>query len=127
VSALHRALGLLLVRRGDLTAALVELNSAARLAPDEAEAQYTLAVALYSAGRQAAAIDLLDRTWRAHPGDRTVLAGLISYVRDRGDLVRAEQLATRLVELSPADPSAQVLLSEIRQSRAGRSSKPPAK
>jgi Flp pilus assembly protein TadD len=126
VSALHRALGLLLVRRGDLTAALVELTRAAMLAPDDTDAQYTLAVALHSAGRQAAAINLLDRTWRAHPGDRVVLAALVNYVRDRGDLGRAEILATRLVDLSPADPSAQALLNEIRQSRSGRGSKPPA-
>jgi Flp pilus assembly protein TadD len=127
VSTLHRALGLLLVRRGNLTAALVELNRAARLAPDDTDAQYALAVTLYSAGQQAAAIDLLDRTRRAHPGDRTVLAGLISYVRERGDLERAEQLVADLVKLSPADSSAQALLNEIRQSRAGRSSKATAK
>jgi Flp pilus assembly protein TadD len=120
VPALHRALGLLMVRRKNMTEALNEIRRAAELAPDDPDAQYTLAVALYSSGRQAAAVDLLDRTWKAHPGDRTVLAALVNYLRERGDFARAEELATRLVDLSKGDPSAQALLDEIRQSRGSR-------
>ena len=45
VSTLHRALGLLLVRRHDLQSALVELRRAAELAPADADARYTLAAA----------------------------------------------------------------------------------
>src|SRR5262249_15922405 len=96
VPALHEALGLLLGRRHDLSGALAELDSAATLAPTDIDAQYTLAVALYSAGRQDEAIELLDRTRRAHPGDRAVLAALASYVRQRGELARVEDLASRL-------------------------------
>ena len=44
---LHHSLGLLLVRRKDLAGALVELKRAAELAADDANAQYTYAVALY--------------------------------------------------------------------------------
>jgi Flp pilus assembly protein TadD len=120
VPALHRALGLLLVRAKNLPAALAELRRASELAPTDRDAQYTLAVALYSTGQHTAAIQLLDRTWRSHPGDRTILAALIAYIRERGDLTRAEELAGRLVELSPGDPFAQRLLSEIREARATR-------
>ena len=112
---LHHSLGLLLVRRKDLAGALVELKRAAELAADDPDAQYTYAVALYSSGRLADAIALLDRTWRAHPGDRQVLAALVSYVRERGDVAHARDLASRLVALSPGDPSAAGLLEEIRK------------
>ena len=73
-AALHHSLGLLLVRRKDLDGALVELKRASELAHEDANAHYTFAVALYSNGRQADAIALLDKTWRAHPGDRQVLS-----------------------------------------------------
>jgi len=119
-ASLHHALGLLLARRHDLPGAVAELTRAAALAPDDTTAQYMLAVATHDAGRPAAAIDLLDRTWRAHPGDRTVLAGLVSYVRESGDLARAEMLATRLVDLSPGDADAAALLADIRRSRQKR-------
>ena len=112
---LHHSLGLLLVRRKDLAGALVELKRAAELAADDPDAQYTYAVALYSSGRLADAIALLDKTWRAHPGDRQVLAALVSYVREQGDGVRARDLASRLVALSPGDPSAAGLFEEIRK------------
>jgi tetratricopeptide (TPR) repeat protein len=119
VPALHRALGLLLARRHDLQGAVTELDTAARLAPSDVDTQSTLGVALFSAGRQDDAIDLLDHTWRAHPGDRTVLAALVSYLRERGELAQLEVIATRLVDLSPDDPGARALLNEIRQARAG--------
>ena len=112
---LHHSLGLLLVRRKDIAGALVELKRAAELAADDPDAQYTYAVALYSSGRLADAIALLDKTWRAHPGDRQVLAALVSYVREQGDGVRARDLASRLVALSPGDPTAAGLFEEIRK------------
>ena len=120
VPTLHRALGLLLVRRKNMTDALTEIRRAAELASEDADAQYTLAVALYSSGRQSEAVAVLDRTWRAHPGDRTVLSALVNYLTETGDLARAEPLATRLVELSHGDPSAQALLDDIRARRARR-------
>jgi len=119
VASLHRALGLLLVRRKNMPEALAEIRRAAELAPDDPDAQYTLAVALYSSGQPRAAVDLLDRTSRAHPGDRAVLAALVNYVRESGNLARAQELAERLVDVSGSDPSAQALLDEIRRARAG--------
>ncbi len=120
VSSLHYALGLLLARRRDLPAAITELTRAASLEPGDASAQYALGVALYSAGRQQEGIAVLDRTWRAAPGDRQVLAALTSYVRERGDLARAEALAANLVALSPGNPEAAALLADIRRARSGK-------
>lgn len=114
---LHHALGLLLVRRHDLPAALEELKRAADLAPDAVNMQYTYAVGLYSAGRLGDAIAQLERASSEHPGDRQVLAGLVSYLREQGNLARAEHLASQLVTLSPGDPGAAELLSSIREAR----------
>jgi len=115
VAALHYSLGLLLARRKDLPGAIAELKRAADIEPDDIEMNYALGVALYSAGRRADAIAQLDRTWRRHPGDRTTLTGLISYVREQGDRARAESLAMSLVQISPEDPRARALLEEIRR------------
>ena len=117
IAALHHSLGLLLARRKDLPGALVELKRAADLEPDNVDWNYAYGVALYSAGRRADAIAHLDRTWRKHPGDRTTLNGLISFVREQGDLARAESLALSLVQISPDDPAAKALLAEISRSR----------
>ena len=117
VSTLHHSLGLLLARRKDLNGSIAALTRAAQLAPDDIDAHYTLAVALYSAGRRNEGIAELDRTWRRHPGDRTTLSALISYVRETGDLARAETLAMNLVQISPEDPRAKALLSEIQRAR----------
>lgn len=115
VPALHHSLGLLLARRKNLPGAIAELTRAAQLAPDDVDVHYALGVALYSAGRRTEALAELDRTWRKHPGDRTTLVGLISYVREQGDLARAESLAASLVQISPDDPRAKALLEEIRR------------
>src|SRR5258706_7876928 len=58
---LHHALGLLLVRKGDKTAALKEISEAAALAPDNAQYAYVHAVALYSAGKHGEALAILRR------------------------------------------------------------------
>lgn len=117
VAALHHSLGLLLARRKDLPGAIASLTRAAQLAPDDVDIHYALGVALYSAGRRPEAIAELDRTWRKHPGDRTTLSGLVSYVREAGDVRRAESLAVSLVQISPDDPRAKALLDEIRRGR----------
>ena len=117
VAALHHSLGLLLARRKDVPGAVAELKRAAELAPDDVTVHYAFAVALDSAGRRPEAIAELDRTWRKHPGDRLTLAALIEYLRDQGDLARAEPLAVNLVQISPGDEGAKALLDEIRRKR----------
>jgi Flp pilus assembly protein TadD len=117
IPALHHALGLLLVRKHDLPGALDALNRAAELAPDDANVQYTYAVGLYSAGRLADAIARLEQTSQEHPGDRQVLGALVAYLREQGNLVRAEKVASQLVAVSPGDPGAADLLNSIRSTR----------
>jgi len=117
VASLHHSLGLLLARRQDLKGAIAELKIAVDLEPDNIDVNYAYGVALYSAGRRTDAIAQLDRSWRQHPGDRMTLAGLISYVREQGDTARAESLALSLVQISPDDPRARALLTEIQRAR----------
>jgi tetratricopeptide (TPR) repeat protein len=76
----HHALGLLLVRRQDLPAALAELRRAAELAPDDPRSVSVYAIALHSAGEPARAIELLQTLQAKRPGDRGV-AALIEQMR----------------------------------------------
>jgi len=76
----HHALGLLLVRRQDLPAALDELKRAAELAPNEPRAVSVYAIALHSAGEPARAIEVLEALRAKRPGDPGV-AALIDQLR----------------------------------------------
>lgn len=66
---LQHALGLSLVRSGDLAAALDELKQAALGAPENGRYAYVYAVALHSAGRGAEALDVAQAALVRHPGD----------------------------------------------------------
>ncbi len=69
-AALHHSLGLLLVRRKDMSAALAELGRAAELAPDNPRFSYVYAVALQSTGKHAEALAVTESALRQAPGDR---------------------------------------------------------
>lgn len=66
---LQHALGLSLVRSGDLPAALVELKQATVAAPDNTRYAYVHAVALHSAGRTREALDVARAALVRRPGD----------------------------------------------------------
>jgi len=66
---LHHALGLSLVRQQRIEAALVELEQAASLAPEQPRYAYVYAVALNSVGRNADALTVLAAARELHPGD----------------------------------------------------------
>ena len=110
---LHHALGLLLVRKGDKTAALQELALAARLAPDNARYAYVHAVALNSAGQRAQAIALLRAANSRSPNDIEVLSALISLNREAGDFKAALAYARKAAEILPGDPGVKRLVSEL--------------
>ena len=110
---LHHALGLLLVRKGDKTAALQELALAARLAPDNARYAYVHAVALNSAGKRAEAIALLRVANTRTPNDIEILSALISLNREAGDFKAALAYARKAAEILPGDPGVKRLVSEL--------------
>jgi tetratricopeptide (TPR) repeat protein len=109
------ALGLLKIRQKQYQEALPLLGKAAMLQPANARYSYVYAVALNSAGSGDQAIRVLEGAHRRHPADREVLAGLISFAREAGNLSSAIAYAEQLVQLAPDDPNARALLTELQQ------------
>ncbi len=69
-ASLHHTLGLLLVRRKDMPAAVAELKKATELAPDDPHFAYVYAVALDSTGKRQEALAATESALRRAPGDR---------------------------------------------------------
>lgn len=118
-AAIKHSLGLLLVRQRNYAEALPLLRDAAALDPDNARYAYVYAVALNSTGSAAEAKALLARTYKQHPTDRNVLAGLIAFERDSGDIAAALTHAQELAVLEPQNPQIRALLNDL-QKRLGR-------
>ena len=78
---LHQALGLLRVRTGAYPGALRALEQAHRLAPDNADYAYVLAVALRDTGAPQQARQLLRRQVAAQPADRAARLLLVDLLR----------------------------------------------
>jgi predicted CXXCH cytochrome family protein len=68
--SLHHSLGLLLVRKKDMPAAIAELKKAAELAPDDPHFAYVYAVALDGTGKRQEALAATESALRRAPGDR---------------------------------------------------------
>jgi tetratricopeptide (TPR) repeat protein len=118
-AAIKHSLGLLLVRQRNYAEALPLLRDAATLDPDNARYAYVYAVALNSTGSAAEAKALLARTYKQHPTDRNVLAGLIAFERDSGAIAAALTHAQELAVLEPQNPQIRALLNDLQQ-RLGR-------
>jgi predicted CXXCH cytochrome family protein len=79
----HHALGLLLVRRKQLSEAIRELERAATLRPELPRYSYVLAVALHSAGDAQRALRVLRDARSRHPADRDIQAFLTELEQGR--------------------------------------------
>jgi tetratricopeptide (TPR) repeat protein len=99
---LHHALGLLLVRKGDRTAALRELALAANLAPDNVRYSYVYAIGLHSTGRRSEALSLLRTVDTRHPYDPEILSALVAMNREAGNARDALVYERKLAELESA-------------------------
>jgi Flp pilus assembly protein TadD len=108
------ALGLLKVRQKQYQEALSLLAKAAMLQPSNSRYSYVYAVALNSTGHADGAIAVLEQAHQRRPADRQVLAGLIAFERDKGNLPSAITYAQQLVQLNPNDPDAQATLAQLR-------------
>ena len=109
---LHHALGLNLIRQRRAADALPELSRAAMLDPANARFAYVLAIALNSAGRADEALQTLQANHARHPADRDTLFALVTINRDAGRTDSALDWARRL---AATDPTAQVLVDQLRQ------------
>jgi predicted CXXCH cytochrome family protein len=114
---LHHALGLSLVRKGDTPAALKELATAAKHAPDNARYAYVYAVGLHSAGKRREALAMLKAIDARRPYDLDVLGALISMQREVGDTKGALVYARKAAEALPGDMGIKQLLEELEPRR----------
>lgn len=114
----HYVLGLLLARQDRLSQGVAALGQAAKLRPEVAHYSYVYGVALKEVGRTERAVAVLEKAHRRHPYDRELLLALVTINRDRGALDAAIRYAKKLVVLSPDDPSAQQLLTQLESQRA---------
>jgi tetratricopeptide (TPR) repeat protein len=110
---LHHALGLLLVRQGDKAAAVLELATAAGLAPDNPRYAYVYAIGLHSTGRPSQAIAVLRAADARHPYDLDILSALIAMYRETGDVQAALNYARKVAEALPDDPAVKRLVTDL--------------
>jgi len=103
-AALHYALGLTLVRLGQKSAAVAELERATRLAPTDLRFLYTYAVGLYSTGDVTASLKTLDKVLAMDENNRDALAALASYLKEQGRPELAKRYEDRLRALPPPTP-----------------------
>jgi Flp pilus assembly protein TadD len=111
---LHHALGLLLVRKANNTAALQEFAEAAKLAQDNARYAYVYAVGLNSAGRQREALAILKAADARHPYNLDILSALISMQREAGDTKAALVYARKAAEALPDNKEIKQLIGELK-------------
>ena len=114
-AAILHALGLSLVRQKRLDEALVELERATRLAPEDAGLSYVYGIALVSARRLPEAAKVLTEALEKRPADRDLLFALCTLQRDRGDLRAAREYARRLIDATHGNPDARALLEELQR------------
>jgi predicted CXXCH cytochrome family protein len=110
---LHHALGLLLVRLTDKTAAQQELAVASKLAPDNARYAYVYAIGLNSAGKQRKALAVLKAANTRQPYNLDILSALISMQREAGDNKAALVYARKAAEALPDDAGIKQLIAEL--------------
>jgi hypothetical protein len=58
-------------------------------------------------------VHLLERTYKAHDGDRDVLSALVAYTREAGKLDVALDYARKLALLAPADAEVRALVAQL--------------
>lgn len=112
-AVLHHALGLSLVRQKKAEQALPELEQAARLNSANQRYTYVYAVALQSAGQLATAIEVLERSVKAHPDDVESLFTLAGYLLEAGEKAKAKPLVEKLHSLFPNEPAVQQLAEQL--------------
>ena len=111
--SIRHAYGLLLVRQSKLGDALLQLRRAVELEPGNTRFRYVYAIGLSSSGDTQAAVAELEKANASNPGDVSVLAALIDFHRQAGEVERAHRYATNLVQRVPWDRNAKALLQQL--------------
>jgi predicted CXXCH cytochrome family protein len=110
---LHHALGLLLVRKADKTAALTEFAKANKLVPNDVRYAYVYAIALNSLGKQRNALTVLKNADKRQPHNLQLLSALISMHREAGDNKAALIYARKAAEVLPNNKEIAQLITEL--------------
>jgi Flp pilus assembly protein TadD len=118
-AALRAALGKALLRLGDPSEALKELERALRLEPLQTDSRMYLGVALAMLGRHREALEQLRRAVRENPDHALAWTNLGVTLEVTGDRKGAVEAYTEAVRLQPD-------LSEARQRRSRLLTSPPA-
>jgi predicted CXXCH cytochrome family protein len=113
-AGLYHALGLVLTRLKQPDAAMAEFRRAAELEPNSARYAYVYAVALNSAGHGHEAMNVLKQAVVRHPNDRDILAALVAFARDAGDIAGALGYAEQLARLAPHDQQLARVIGDLR-------------
>ncbi|MGF6692157.1 tetratricopeptide repeat protein [Pseudomonas sp. D(2018)] len=102
---LQHANGLLLLRKGDLPAALKAFAEAVRLEPKSVAYDYAYAVALHDSGQLEAAGHRLEELLERDPANREARLALINYWREAGQIQKVQALLAELEQQNPDDPA----------------------
>ncbi|MFO8012095.1 MAG: tetratricopeptide repeat protein [Phycisphaerae bacterium] len=94
----HYVRGRLLMSQQDTVTAAEELRQAAHLAPDVPRIWLNLGLARYDAGKVSAAVEALEKALALAPTDEPALYFRGRIAAARGDLVRAADCFTRLLQ-----------------------------
>ncbi len=114
MAAVHYALGLNLVRKGNHDGAMKFLEQAAMLEPENARYAYVYGVGLHSSGRKQEAVDYLENALKENPFDRELLYSLSTFNQELGNRQLALKYAEQLVEFYPSDQDYQQLIRYLR-------------
>ena len=94
----------MLVRKGDLSAALKAFAEAVRLEPKNSQYDYVYAVALHDSGQLEAACHRLEDLLERDAANREARLALISYWREAGQIQKVQALLAELEQQNPDDP-----------------------
>jgi len=98
----HLAMGLLRVRQKRAVDAVPELASAAALSPDESNYTYVYGVSLYSTGRIAEALTVLEKARHRFPANVQIQSAIQAYCDDQHRQSANDRRVAAICTASPA-------------------------
>ena len=111
----HHAYGLQLIRSGESNEALEHLSRAVELDSSDPQFVYVYGVALNSLGRQSDALETLTGAYDQFPNNFDIGWALATIHRDAGERSSAREIARSLIEISPNDERAALLLDSLEE------------
>ncbi len=109
----HHAYGLFLVRQKRLPEALIALEKASSLAPDNPRLIYVYAIALNSTGQGASALPLMAKARERFPDNFDIGWALATLQRDAGQRLAARATAQQLAAAFPSNQNVRALLRSL--------------